>query len=121
MDEKTPDSTKSLLGELNSLSSLLDSAMGKANALDKKADAINNLIKTTNANNSSVDGTTSSTQEENNTPVKPQGWDNMKDSILESSLKIAEEELNKKVDTTKARTIKPKSKYSEQDWEDDPF
>lgn len=120
MSENTPDSTKSLLGELNSLNSLLDKAMNKANNLEKKADAINNLIHTTNNNNSNIVDNSNS-ESDDSSPVKPQGWDNMKDSILESSLKVAEDELNKKVDTTKARTIKPKSKYSEQDWEDDPF
>lgn len=115
-DEKDP--LKSLLSELADVDSLLSSAISKANHLEKnpRLSKYSDITQASLSNKSQVN--------QSNTVSKPSNWGQLKDMALEDSINAMEEAQNELAkDTTKVRTIKPKSKKLRIDdnWEDDPI
>lgn len=118
MNENLPDSTKSLLGELDDINSLLNKAMTKAENLDKHATAIHKMAASKNP--SSVQ--TQQIEDEEKV-VKPSNWDAAKNAALQESIKARETEEALAKDTKQVRQINPKTKKNTKDdnWDDDPF
>ena len=114
MNENLPDSTKSLLGELDDINSLLS----KAENLDKHATAIHKMAASKNP--SSIQ--TQQIEDEEKV-VKPSNWESAKNSALQESIKARETEEVLAKDTKQVRQINPKTKKNTKDdnWDDDPF
>lgn len=116
MNEKQPETTSSLLDELDDINDLLDTAISKAKNLDQNPN-LNSYGSTY------VEEVVSEKIDIVDTTVKPSGWDNIKNSALEESLSTFEEKEKELAKNTKqARSITPNKKVKLDDnWDDDPF
>lgn len=116
MNEKQPETTSSLLGELDDINDLLDTAISKAKTLEKNP----NL----NAFGSTYfEEVKQEKVEIVETTSRPKGWDNLKNAALEDSLNTFEEKEKELAKNTKqVRSVMPSKKVKLDDnWDDDPF